>query len=91
MGRKIIDRILLELDLPSEVPPGWPLVELFGNRRVLIENQNGVCCYDQRKITVKVRQGLIVISGEELELREVTKNQLVVTGIIFGVSLEDWR
>lgn len=91
MDRKGVDRMLLKLELPGEIPPGWPLIEILGNRRVLIENQTGVCSYDRCNITVRVRQGLIVISGENLELREMTKNQLVITGLIFGVSLTDWR
>lgn len=85
------DRLLLGVKLPGEIPPGWPLIEIVGNKRILIENQLGVCGYDRCNIVVKVRQGKISISGENLELCQMTKEQLVITGVIFSVSLEDWR
>ena len=89
--RKGFDRLFEGMDLPGEIPPGWPLVEIIGNRRVLIENQNGVCCYDTCNIKVKVRHGIISVTGEGLELRQMTKNQVVITGTIYDVSLKDWR
>ena len=90
-GGNRIDRALMGLDLPHEIPYGCSLIEIIGNSRVLIENQAGVCCYDRSAITVRVRQGLITITGENLELCQMMKNQLVITGKIFSLSLTDWR
>lgn len=86
-----IDRMLIGMRLPGEIPPGLPLVEIVGNGRVLIENQLGVCSYSSCNITVKVCKGFVQISGEGLELQQMTKRQLVITGVIFGVALTDWR
>lgn len=84
-------RVLMGLSLPGEIPPGWPLVEILGNKRVLIENLEGVCCYDPCKVTVKVRMGYISVSGIDLQLRQMAHNQLTITGIIHSVSLPEWR
>jgi len=86
-----IDRALMGMELPGEVPPGLSLIEIIGNSRVLIENHIGVCSYNRCSITVKVRQGVVSVTGEDLELRNMTKNRLVITGRIFSISLTDWR
>ena len=89
--REHIDRILMGLDLPGEIPPGWPLIEIMDNQRILIENQTGVCSYDPCCIKVKTKRGMIVVSGDGLELRQMSREQLVITGTIHGVCLTDWR
>lgn len=74
-------------DLPGEALPGQPLVELAGERRVLIENHQGVTEYDTNKICVRMRYGYAAVHGCGLELIRMTKNQLVICGRIDGVSL----
>ena len=83
----LLERLVEEIDLPGEVMPGQPLVELAGDRRVLIENHSGVTEYGKEKICVKVRYGVLTVCGCGLELARMTKDQLVITGRIDGVTL----
>lgn len=86
-GRKhILDRMAVAADLSSEPVPKLPLVEIAGERRVLIENHFGVTGYGSQEICVKVRFGHIIICGKGLELVRMTKEQLVVMGTIDGVQ-----
>lgn len=89
MGERkhIWDRMAVAADLSAEPIPRQPLIELAGERRVIIENHCGVTVYGCNEICVKVRFGYIVISGKELELVRMTKSQLVVMGVIDGVRL----
>ena len=88
MNRKqIAQRLIFAADLPDAPLPGLPLVEIYGQERVLIENHQGVTQYGRESICIKVRFGQIRISGCELELARMTKGQLVITGRIDGVSL----
>lgn len=89
-GKDSIYRVLMGLSLPGEIPPGWPLIELLGNKRLLVENSEGVCCYDYCKIVIKFRSGFITVDGDQLELRQMTQSQLVITGNIYSVSFADW-
>lgn len=73
--------------IPAEAVPGVPVIEIGGDRRVLIENHQGVTEYDTNRIQVKVRYGLICIHGESLELVSMTGSGLVVRGIIHNVEL----
>lgn len=75
------------IDLSDEPIPGLPLVELAGDRRVLIERHSGVTEYSTEKICVKVRYGQVCISGCGLELTCMTREKLIITGRIDCVQL----
>ena len=64
-----------------------PIIELAGNRRVLIENHLGVKEYGHEKIIVQVSFGGVCVTGCCLELVRMTKEQLVICGEIHGVQL----
>lgn len=88
---KVLDRLALNADLPGEVLPGLPLVEIAGDSRVLVENHSGVTSYGCNEIRVKVRFGLLHICGSCLKLARMTKNQLVITGRIDSIALQRGR
>lgn len=85
--RGLLERVAQAADLPSEPLPKLPLIELAGERRVLIENHLGVTQYGTQEIRVRVNYGHIMICGSGLELARMTKEQLVITGCIYGVTL----
>ncbi len=78
---------------PQEAFPGIPVVELAGNRRVLIEGHQGVTEYGCEQIQVKMRYGCLRICGCNLALAHMSKERLVVTGRIHQLCLcqEDGR
>ena len=74
-------------DLSGEAIPGVPVVELAGERRVLIERHEGVTEYSREQICVKVKYGQVCVCGGCLELTRMTKEQLVISGRIECVKL----
>ena len=72
-GRMILQRLADGADLSAEPLPGQPIVEIAGDRRVLIENHFGVKEYSREKI--------------DLELIRMTKEQLIISGRIDAVTL----
>lgn len=87
-GKDILRRLTRDEELQDQPPPGLPIVELAGNRRVLIENHRGVREYSRERIGVKVKSGLVVVCGQGLELSRMTRQLLVIQGTIEGVRLE---
>ncbi len=83
----LLQRLSLAADLPDEVFPGEPLVEILGQQRVLIEHHKGVTQYDSHQISVRVKFGQICVCGECLQLRQMTGSQLVISGRINSVGL----
>jgi sporulation protein YqfC len=92
MGRRDwADRIACAADLQEEAIPGQTVVELFGDRRVLIEHHQGVTEYGKDRIGVRVRYGSICVCGQALELARMRTDQLVITGRIDSVVLSRRR
>lgn len=75
------------MNLPDHTLPGVPIVELYGNRRVLIEGHCAVTQYTDNCITVKTSCGAVAISGHNLHLAVLTKEQLVIVGSICDIHL----
>lgn len=87
MDRGFLNRLADGAELSGEPMPGQSIVELAGDRRVLIEHHYGVCQYSSEQIGVKVRYGQVLICGCGLELTRMTREQLVISGRIDGVTL----
>lgn len=86
--RSILQRLADGADLPGEPLPGQPIVEIAGDRRVLIENHFGVKEYSRERIGVKVKYGELTVCGCGLELARMTREQLVISGRIDCVTLQ---
>lgn len=87
-GHDFLERLADGADIAAEPLPGQPIVEIAGERRVLIENHYGVKAYSREKIVVHVKFGLISVCGCGLELMRMTKDQLVIRGRIDAVTLQ---
>ena len=63
-----------------------PLVELTGEKRVLVENHLGVLAYSTEEICVKVAYGKLVVTGQNLQFLQLNSDQLVIVGEIETIS-----
>ena len=86
MGR--VDRIRkLTEQNTDRTGPGLPLVEIAGDRRVLIEHHRGVVAYGPCEILVRVKYGQVRVTGSGLCLAKMSAEQLVICGRIGSVEL----
>ena len=86
-GQHWIERLSDGLDLTGEVNAD-SLVELAGDRRVLIEHHRGICRYQKDCICVLVSFGKVRIEGCGLEIAKMNRDQLVICGKIRTVTLD---
>lgn len=84
---KALQRLSGAMYESNDALPGVPIVELAGDRRVLIENHWGVTEYGTDRICVKVKYGILCVCGREMELAKMTKDQLVITGSIGSLTI----
>ena len=89
--RNLLERMITAADLDVELNPRQPLIELVGDRRVLIENHLSVTQYGREEICVKVSYGCVGVKGTCLELAKLSREQLVITGCIHGIFLHRLR
>lgn len=76
------------VDLPGELLPGMPLVEISGDSRVMIENHNGIAAYSEDCICMKVSFGFVSVRGRRMQITKLKKNQIVIAGKIEQVELK---
>lgn len=84
---EIMKRTARAFKTPDDLLPGVPLLELYGNCRVLIENHHGVTGYSCCEISVCTDLGTYFINGNQLEIASMTKHRLVVRGAVESVIL----
>ena len=87
MGRDWMHRLTEGMELPGETLPGMSIAELAGDRRILVEGHRGVTEYTPCRVTVKVTFGELSVSGSGLELRQMSRQQLVISGRINALEL----
>ena len=63
------------------------LVELLGAERLVIEHHMGLLGYGEEEITVRGTGGMLVISGEDLKLCCMSREQLCIRGRIHRLEL----
>ena len=83
----ILDRMAIAVDLPGEAIPGYPLIEIAGERRVLLENHKGVVQYGDTAICLRVSYGFVKVHGCDLRLIRMTRQQVIICGRIESVTL----
>ena len=86
--KDVIHRFRKLFDLSAQPISSTPIVEIAGNRRLLIENHKGVVEYEMERIVVLSKSGRIIISGSSLEIQQMSQHQLVIIGHIGTVSIE---
>ena len=67
---------------------GSTLIEVADDCRLLIERHLGVLAYDSEKISVKTTYGCVSVFGCNLELMQMTKAMLVITGEIMSIVMQ---
>ena len=89
MGKRgLFQRLITAADMQDEPLPSVPIVEIAGDKRVLIEHHCGVLQYEPSCIRVKVKYGEISVEGNGLTLARMMKGQLVINGRIQCIKLE---
>lgn len=72
------------MGLPTEVM-GASLMELTGDRQVLLHGKKAIRSYSDTQIVVELRECALEISGRNLTIVMMTGQELLLRGIIDGV------
>lgn len=86
-NRQIKSRIENFLELPQEITSEVPKTTLIGFNQILIENYKGIIEYDENYIRLSTAIGNIIIQGMELNLNQITTDDVEVKGKIVSIEL----
>jgi len=76
------------LDLPKEIGTDIPKITMLGFNEVLIENYKGILEYEEFFIRICTHIGNININGFELNLNQITDDDVKITGKIENIDFE---
>ena len=85
---KLLRRLAEQTSFAEQPLPGLPIVEVAGDRRVLVENHLGIREYERDRISISVQYGVLRVEGDCLELAMMSGHQLVIVGRIDRIFLE---
>lgn len=77
-----------KLDLPGELMPGMGCVTLSGDRRALIEGQQGILVYSPECVVLRLGRQKLSLLGEGLSIRALWGDRLLICGKIRRAELE---
>lgn len=84
-GKRRIDKWL---EMPTEIVSNEPKFTMVGFNEMLIENYKGILEYEEIFIRINTHIGIININGFNLNLEQMTGDDILVTGKIDSITLE---
>ena len=87
-NNRFSNKINKALELPREISSSDTKISIIGFDEMLIENYKGILEYEEFYIKVKTAIGNINISGFNLELEQVTEDDISVKGKIESIDIE---
>ena len=77
------------LEFPKEIGSNNPRITMSGFNNLLIENYKGILEYEEFFIKINTYIGIININGFNLELNNLTDDDILVTGKIDSIDIEE--
>ena len=81
-------RINEMLEIPKEISTNEPKVTIIGFNEMLIENYKNILEYEEFFIKINTYMGVISINGFNLNLKQMTEDDIVVSGKIESIDFE---
>lgn len=82
------NRINRMLEIPQEVYSNTPKIVITGFEEMIIENFKGILEYEDYYVRINTYMGIININGFELELENMSNDDIKVTGKIESFDIE---
>ena len=75
-------------DLPRDVVLDLPRISVIGDLQLLLQNHRGLLEYLPDRVVVAMKDGRLVVRGEDLVIAGVTGEELIVTGRLHAVEFQ---
>ncbi|HHT06504.1 MAG TPA: sporulation protein YqfC [Hydrogenispora sp.] len=73
-------------ELPSDVVLDLPRLILTGDQQLVVENHRGLKLYSRTEVCLQTTVGLLTVSGEALNIKLITTDQVEIDGRIAKVE-----
>lgn len=82
----IRERLTQMLELPKETVLNIPKLTIAGNKDMIIENYKGLLEFDSAGIRLGTGMGTIKIRGSGLLIKEMTSEDIIISGVIHSLE-----
>ena len=79
--------VMEKLDLPGNLSPQVPRLELIGNREFYMDRHRGVISYTTDTVDIAAGGLVVRLFGKDFEIVAMTDEELRITGIIDRMEL----
>ncbi len=86
--KKIPNKINRLLEIPQEVSSNIPKITVTGFEKMLVENYKAILEYQDFYIRLSTELGILNINGFQLNLKEMTTDDLLISGKIDSIDFE---
>jgi sporulation protein YqfC len=81
--------ITQKMELPADVLTDLPRVTMVGQIHVYIENHKGLLAFSDKEIHILLKQGQLLIKGQDLVIKVIMPEEIVLEGKIGQVLYLD--
>lgn len=82
------NRIDKLLEIPKEISSNEPKITIIGFGQMLVENYKAILEYQEFYIRISTHIGILNINGFSMNLKEMTTDDLLITGKIESIDFE---
>lgn len=87
-NNRLSEKINKALEVPREISSVNPKVTIIGFDEMLVENYKGILEYEEFYIKINTAIGNINVNGFNLNLEQVTEDDIAVKGKIESIDIE---
>ena len=77
------------MDISSELQVIKPIITIYSNKFLSIENYVNIVEFDTNLIRVKTKEKIVKITGDKLVLKYINEGEIGIKGIINSLELTD--
>ncbi|MFP4660705.1 MAG: YabP/YqfC family sporulation protein [Halanaerobiales bacterium] len=74
--------------LSPEIAMDLPLIMMVGDEQIYLENHKGISHFKDVEIKIKINQGFLVFTGENLVVDEINSESISISGKIHSLFYE---
>lgn len=81
--------LVQKVELPADVVMDLPRITMIGQLHIYIENHNGVLAFSKRELRLMLKDGQLLIKGNDFVLKTILPEEILLEGKIEQVLYID--
>lgn len=80
------EKLTTIFSLPKEIALDLPIIMATGQNELNIENYKTLLEFTDKKIRIRIKDNIVTIDGDNLSLKQVTTENILISGRIMGIT-----